>query len=78
VFGEEFNRGAVANRISLGQVLHGFHQSSLAVHVAWIRGSFSSLATYAGKDWNRKNFGHEELTTAYDKQYICACLNFQP
>jgi hypothetical protein len=62
MLGEQFDGGTVPDRVSLGQIFHGFHQRALAVHVARIGSSFSFLAAYAGKDWNGKNFGHEKFT----------------
>jgi len=45
MFGEQFNGGAVGDRIGLRQIFHGLDQSLLSINVTWIAGSFSFPAT---------------------------------
>jgi hypothetical protein len=83
MLGEQFNRGAVGDRIGLCQILHGFDQAALAVNVAGVRSAFSSFATEIRDYWNGKNFGHRKFTrpllsAALKIQYIYPLRNFQP
>jgi hypothetical protein len=59
VFGNEFDRGAVLERIGLSQILHGFHEQALAVHVTRIGGAFPALIAQLRRNCNRENLGHE-------------------
>ena len=59
VFGDEFDRGAVLDRVGLRQILHGLDEQALAVHVTRIGGTLPALIAQLRRDGNRKNLGHE-------------------
>ncbi|MGC1371216.1 MAG: hypothetical protein WA824_03665 [Candidatus Sulfotelmatobacter sp.] len=62
VFGDEFDRRTIGQRITLGKIAHRFYQQALAFDVARIGRSFSlGGTTQLGRDGNRKNFGQYDL-----------------
>jgi hypothetical protein len=78
MLGNQLDRGAVADRVGLGQILHRFDQSALTIHVPGIRGSFSAFAAYAGDNWNGKDFGHEKFTHRWWKPVYLPIREFPP
>jgi hypothetical protein len=61
MFGEKFDRGTIAHRVGLRQILHGFHQGFLPINIAWVSGALSFSAADDGDNRNGKDFGHEEI-----------------
>jgi len=58
MFGEQFDRRAICNRVGLRQIPHGFDQQALAIYVAWIGRSLTPARNFGGNG-NGKNLGNE-------------------
>src|SRR5215831_7142504 len=63
VFRYQFDSRAIADWVGLRQVLHGFHQQPLSIHISRIGGSFPALVTQLRRYGNRKNLSHEYILT---------------
>src|SRR5215467_10638959 len=63
VFRYQFDCRAVADRVGLGQIFHGFYQEPLAVDISRIGGSFPAFVTQLRGYRNRKNLSHEYILT---------------
>ncbi len=59
MFGDQFNGSAILDRVGLRQILHGFDQQLLSIHISRIGSTFPALISQLRRDSNRKNFGHE-------------------
>jgi hypothetical protein len=70
VFGQQFDGGTIGNRVRLCQILHGFHQKTLAIYVARVLSTFTFFAAKIWRDRNSKNFSHEYLSLTVSEQYI--------
>ncbi len=69
--------------IGLSQILHGFYQQALAVHVAGIGSALTTFASNLGRNRDRKNFGHAIGVSGLDsddyaQQYTAPLRVFQP
>src|SRR6266404_737870 len=58
MLGKQFDGSAVGYGIGLRQVLHGFDQQALPVHITRIRGALAAFAPNLGRNRDRKNLGH--------------------
>ena len=58
VLGEQFDRRSIANWIGLRQILHGFDQQALPIHIPRVRIALAA-ARYFWRHRNGKDFRHQ-------------------
>jgi hypothetical protein len=87
MLGKQFDGAAIGDRIGLRQVLHGFHQQALAIHVTRVCRAFTAFAPNLGRNRDRKNLGHAigvsgvykvPTTKAAQKQYTARLAFYSP